>query len=180
MNYLLLLIILVMVTHLFKKTKGKKKYRIVKGKSYSYAKPTLHLGSKEITGEILLTKESTYPPHDSPQINKLTGIAWGYHRWQSLRIGEMCDSEGNMTLYAYGYVKWKRFYFPLTTVNMPTKIKYRLGYKNGKMYMVIYGNNNELLSNWDMFCDVTVLPGYYNNFYHENATGDVEIIGEVR
>lgn len=178
MEALLLLPIMVAGILLFK-SKRRRKLTVKKGNSYSFVIPTLHLGVKELNGEVRLTKESQYK-RDNLQINKLTGIAWGHHHWHSIRIGEMCNPDGTFTIYAYGYYKGDRFYEPLTVVN-PTNgvtLKYKMGNKKGRMYLSVYNSSNEPLGYWSMYMPITILPGYYNGFYHEDAPEDVSIYNE--
>jgi hypothetical protein len=162
---------------LFRKPKpGVKK--IKKGKSYSTIIPKLHLGVRIANGKFTLSEKSKYKPHTKPQINKIVGLGWGFHHKNSIRIGEMINSDGTFTLYAYGYLRGYRFYEPLTVTNCVT-MKYALGYYKKRLFVNLFDENNNPLSAWSFHADITVMPGAYLNFYHENAPSDVEVYTEI-
>lgn len=179
MEILITLSLIAIAGILLYKPKGKRKQIVKKGRSFSINKPTIHLFARELNGEFRLTPESRYK-RDNLQINKITGIAWGYHHYHSIRIGEMMNPNGTFTIYAYGYYKGDRFYEPLTVVD-PTNcvtLKYKMGNRKGRMYLSIYNASNEPLGYWSMYMPITIIPGYYNNFYHEDAPNDVVVYNE--
>lgn len=152
------------------------KQTIKKGNSYSFNFPRLHFGKTTKKGTFKLTEESKYPPHlDKPrQINKITGIAWGHHHLQSIRIGIVYNQDDTFTLYAYCYIKGNRYTEPITTVPVGA-YGYYINYSNGVMMIQIYDCNNYILGVWNLEAFILPLPGYYLNHYHTNATADVSV-----
>jgi len=157
-----------------KPSRMKTNYKVKKGKSYSLHRQTFHLWKKTMEGEFTLWESAEYPAHikNVNQINKITGMSWGYHHNNSVRVGVVYNQMGYHDIYAYCYIDK----YPVRTfmykAKTGEKIKYKLGLKNGVMFIDLFNFKDEKIANFMNGKDVKPKIGYYLFPYHENATKD--------
>ncbi|MDB4301972.1 hypothetical protein N9924_00245 [bacterium] len=160
-----------------KPSRMKTNYTVKKGKSYSFHRPAFHFGADTMEGEFTFWDKCEYPAHakNLGQINKITGIGWGHHHENSVRIGVVYDQMGGHDLYVYCYIDGYRVKRHLYKTISGEKIKYELGYKNGNIFIYLFDRINEPIASWNQVVSIKPKPGFYLFPYHENAPLDWKV-----
>lgn len=170
-------IVLSFLNELRKPSGMKTDYTVKKGKDYCFHRPTIHFGKKTMEGEFTLWEDAKYPKHeDNPgQINKVTGISWGNHHENSIRIGVVYNQDDTFDIIFYAYIDGQPVRRKMYTSKVGEKIKYKLGKKKDIIFVKLFNRNGESLAYEYQNAKVDTKIGYFLFPYHENSTSDWKV-----
>lgn len=158
---------------ILKPSREKTNYTVKKGKSYCFHRPTFHT-DKSMKGEFTLWDSAKYPLHTTrpKQINKITGMSWGLHHDNSLRIGVVYNQDDTFNIYAYAYSDREPIRTKIAVVKSKTKVKFDLGIRDNRYYIKLQDRNNNDIANWSVKTSVKKLWGVFLYPYQEDCEVD--------